>query len=33
VATDAAQEMVVRIAGIDVDRSDAAKAVKAELNV
>ena len=33
VATEAAQEMVVRIAGINVDRVDAAKAVKAELNV
>ena len=33
VAAEAAQEMVARIAGIDVDRVDAAKAVKAELNV
>jgi F-type H+-transporting ATPase subunit b len=33
VAAEAAQEMVARIAGIDVDRADAAKAVKAELNV
>jgi F-type H+-transporting ATPase subunit b len=33
VAAEAAQKMVARIAGIDVDRADAAKAVKAELNV
>ena len=33
VAAEAAQEMVARIAGINVDRADAAKAVKAELNV
>ena len=33
VAAEAAQEMVARIAGIDVDRADAVKAVKAELNV
>jgi F-type H+-transporting ATPase subunit b len=33
VAADAAQQMVARIAGINVDRTDAASAVKAELDV
>lgn len=33
VAAEAAQEMVARLTGIKVDRDDAAKAVKAELNV
>ena len=33
VAAEAAQEMVTRLTGIAVDRSEAAQAVKAELNV
>jgi hypothetical protein len=33
VAAEAAQEMVQRVAGLSVDRKEAAAAVKAELNV
>ena len=32
-AAEATQEMVARLTGVSIDREEAAKAVKAELNV